>query len=187
MVGLMQKYFSEIQSPLGEELGISNKLAIPRLTKVVVSAGLGKAIQEKKRIEASVRDLTAIVGQRPVVCKARKSVSNFKLREGYDIGVKVTLRGRRMYEFVERFVNTAVPRMRDFRGMPATSFDGQGNYSVGIADQTIFPEIDIDKVDYVQGMNITFVTTARTDEQAKRLLLMLGLPLRGYEPGSEKQ
>ncbi len=181
MARLMERYFSEIQGTLCEQLGVKNKLAIPRLTKVVVSMGLGKAISEKKRLEAATKDLTIITGQKPAVCKARKSVSNFKLREGYEIGVKVTLRGQRMYEFVDRLINAAVPRTRDFRGLSATSFDGHGNYSMGIGDQTIFPEIDLDKIEFSQGMNVTFVTTARSDADARALLGMMGMPFRTTE------
>lgn len=140
--------------------------------------GLGRAIQEKKLLESASKDLTMISGQKPVICRAKKSVSNFKLRKGYEIGCMVTLRGRRMYEFVERFINVAVPRTRDFRGLSTTSFDGRGNYSMGIADQTIFPEIDVDRVDFVQGMNITFVTTAEKDADARALLGKLGMPFR---------
>lgn len=178
MTMLMQTYFEEIRPALGEELGIKNRLAVPRVSKVVVSMGLGKAIQEKKRIEAAVKDLAQITGQKPVVCRARKSVSNFKLRQGYDVGAKVTLRGLRMFEFLERLIHVAVPRTRDFRGLSPGSFDGHGNYSMGIADQTIFPEIDIDKVEFHQGMNITIVTTASNDEQARELLTRLGMPFR---------
>lgn len=175
---LMKRYFDEIQGALGGDLGIGNKLAVPRLTKVVVSMGLGKALQEKKRLETAAKDLAMITGQKPVICKAKKSVSNFKLREGYDIGAKVTLRGRRMYEFVDRLINVAVPRTRDFRGLSPASFDGHGNYSMGVAEQTIFPEIDIDKVEFFQGMNITFVTSAANDADARQLLIMLGMPFR---------
>jgi large subunit ribosomal protein L5 len=185
MARLMKKYFDEILPSLKTDLGVRNALAVPRLTKVVVSMGVGIAIQEKKRMESAVRELGQITGQKPVICKARKSVSNFKLRDGYEIGCKVTLRGRRMYEFVDRLINIAVPRTRDFRGLRDSSFDGRGNYSMGIADQTIFPEIDIDKVDAAQGMNITFVTTARSDDQARRLLDLLGMPFRGSTPGEE--
>jgi large subunit ribosomal protein L5 len=187
MARLMKRYVDEIQDELKEELGIANRLAIPRLSKVVISMGLGKALQEKKRLEAAVGDLQRIAGQKPVVCKAKKSVSNFKLREGYEIGAKVTLRGRRMYEFVDRLINAAVPRTRDFRGLRAGSFDGQGNYSMGISDQTIFPEIDIDKVEFSQGMNITFVTTALNDAHAKALLDRIGMPFRkSSEQDSER-
>ncbi|MFQ5494050.1 MAG: 50S ribosomal protein L5 [Phycisphaerae bacterium] len=175
---LMKRYFDEIQGTLGRDLGIRNALAIPRLTKVVVSMGLGKAIQEKKRMKAATDDLAMITGQKPVVCKAKKSVSNFKVREGNDIGVKVTLRGRRMYEFVDRLINVAVPRTRDFRGLSPASFDGHGNYSMGVQEQTIFPEVDIDKVEFFQGMNITFVTTAGNDAEARQLLTLMGMPFR---------
>ena len=152
--------------------------------KVVVSMGLGKALAEKKRLEAAMNDLALITGQKPAVCRAKKSVSNFKVRQGYEIGCRVTLRGRRMYEFVDRLINLAVPRMRDFRGLSATSFDGRGNYSMGVSDQTIFPEIDIDKVEFQQGMNVTFVTTARDDEHCRRLLTKLGMPFRRSEEAS---
>ncbi len=181
----MEKYYAEIQESLGDQLGVKNKLAIPRLSKVVVSMGLGKAISEKKRLEAATKDLGRITGQKPAICRARKSVSNFKLREGYEIGAKVTLRGRRMYEFVDRLINVAVPRTRDFRGLSPTSFDGHGNYSMGIADQTIFPEIDLDKVEFFQGMNVTFVTTGKSDADARALLVMMGMPFRHTEEGQQ--
>jgi large subunit ribosomal protein L5 len=174
----MEQYKTEIIPSLSEELGVKNRLALPRLKKIVVSMGVGRALQEKKRMEAAVADLTRITAQKPVVCKARKSVSNFKLREGYEIGCKVTLRGRRMYEFLDRLINFALPRTRDFRGLNPTSFDGRGNYSLGISDQTIFPEIEIDRVEFQQGMNLTFVTSATSDADAKRLLDLLGLPFR---------
>jgi large subunit ribosomal protein L5 len=150
---------------------------------VVVSMGLGSSLQDKKRMPAALADLTVITGQKPTVRKARMSVSNFKLRQGYEVGAMVTLRGRRMYEFIDRLFNIAVPRMRDFRGLNTSSFDGRGNYSMGIADQTIFPEINIDKVEYRQGMNVTFVTTANNDAEARRLLTDLGMPLKREEEG----
>ncbi len=178
MALLAEKYKKEIAPALKDELDIGNPMAVPKLSKVVISMGLGRAIQEKKLLESASRDLGLIAGQKPVICRAKKSVSNFKLRKGYDIGCMVTLRGRRMYEFVERFVNVAVPRTRDFRGLSTTSFDGRGNYTVGIADQTIFPEVDVDRVDFVQGMNITFVTTAEKDTDARALLGKLGMPFR---------
>jgi len=181
MARLLERYRDEIQPALAEELGIKNRLAVPRLSKVVLSMGVGKALQEKKRMEAAANDLAQITGQKPVVCKARKSVSNFKLREGYDVGCMVTLRGRRMYEFVDRLVNVAVPRTRDFRGLSPSSFDGRGNYSMGVSDQAIFPEIDLDKMEFAQGMNVTFVTTAGDDSRARRLLTLLGLPFRRTE------
>lgn len=178
---LQEKYKQEIAPGLSRDLGITNPMALPRLRKVVVSMGLGASIQDKKRMPAAVADLAAITGQQPVVCKARKSVSNFKLRKGYEVGAMVTLRGKRMYEFVDRLFNIAVPRMRDFRGLKTSSFDGRGNYSMGVADQTIFPEINLDKTEYRQGMNVTFVTTARSDAEALRLLTDLGMPLRRSE------
>jgi large subunit ribosomal protein L5 len=184
MARLMRQYFDGIRDELSRELEVSNALAVPRLQKIIISMGLGKALQEKKRLEAAVNDLGIIAGQRPAICKAKKSVSNFKVRQGYEIGCKVTLRGRRMYEFLDRLINLAVPRMRDFRGLSTTSFDGRGNYSMGVPDQTIFPEIDIDKVEFQQGMNITFVTTARDDEQCRRLLTKLGMPFRRTEEAS---
>lgn len=178
MSRLQERYKSEIAPSLSSELGIKNPHAVPCLEKVVVSMGVGSAIQDKKRLPAALADLGTITGQKAVVCKARMSVSNFKLREGYEIGAKVTLRGKRMYEFVDRLLNLAVPRMRDFRGLSRSSFDGRGNYSMGVADQTIFPEIDIDKVEYRQGMNITFVTNARRDSDAQRLLEKMGMPFK---------
>lgn len=178
MARLQDRYVNEVRSALAEQLGVANVLAIPRVSKVVLSMGLGKALAEKARLEAAVKELTQIAGQKPVVCKAKKSVSNFKLREGYEIGAMVTLRGRRMYEFLDRLINVSVPRMRDFRGLNPTSFDGHGNYSMGVSEQTIFPEIDIDKVQFSQGMNITIVTTAKNDADARLLLTMMGMPFR---------
>ncbi|NOT01542.1 MAG: 50S ribosomal protein L5 [Phycisphaerales bacterium] len=181
MARLLDRFRSEIAPALAKELAIDNPMAIPRLKKVVLSMGVGKALQDKKRMDAAADELSKITGQKAQVRKAKKSVSNFKLREGYEIGCKVTLRGRRMYEFVDRLVNVAIPRMRDFRGLNATAFDGLGNYSMGVADQAIFPEVDIDKVQYQQGMNITFVTSAEDDSGARLLLKMLGLPFRASE------
>ncbi len=178
MARLLEQYKAQILPSLREDFGIRNELAVPRLRKVIVSMGLGKALQDKKRLPAAADDLAKITGQKPVICRARKSVSNFKLRTGYEIGLKVTLRGRRMYEFVDRLINLAIPRMRDFRGLSPDAFDGRGNYSMGIADQSVFPEIDINKVEYPQGMNITLVTSATTDEQARSLLSKLGMPFR---------
>jgi large subunit ribosomal protein L5 len=140
--------------------------------------GVGKALQEKKRMPAAMEDLSRITGQKPAICRARKSVSNFKLRQGYEIGCKVTLRGKRMYEFVDRLISVGIPRMRDFRGVSPEGFDGHGNYSMGVADQSVFPEIDIDKMEFPQGLNVTFVTTAPTDEQARSLLTRMGMPFR---------
>lgn len=181
MTGLLERCKTEIYPAIGTELGRTNSLAIPRLQKVVVSMGLGKALQEKKRIPAATADLAMITGQKPVVCKARKSVSNFKLRQGYEIGCKVTLRGQRMYDFVERLITVVIPRLRDFRGLSPKGFDGRGNYSVGLADQTVFPEINLDKMEFAQGMNITFVTSARNDSEGRRLLTLMGMPFRQQE------
>ncbi|MFH0981386.1 MAG: 50S ribosomal protein L5 [Planctomycetota bacterium] len=181
MARLLERYTQEIRPALVAELERSNVLSVPRLSKVVVSMGLGKALQEKKRLESAAADLARITGQKPLVCKARKSVSNFKLREGYEIGLKVTLRGKRMWEFVDRLVNTVVPRIRDFRGLNPGSFDGHGNYSIGVTEQSVFPEIEISKLEFPQGMNITFVTTARNDAEARQLLTRLGMPFRRTE------
>ena len=153
-------------------------MQVPKLKKIVISMGLGKAIQEKKRLEAAVKDLTLIAGQKPLVCKARKSVSNFRLRQGMDIGLKATLRGQRMYEFLDRLISLAIPRFRDFRGLNPGGFDGKGNYSMGVAEQAVFPEINIDKVEFQQGMNISMVTTAKTDEEARKMLSLFGMPFR---------
>ena len=178
MSRLLEQYKTQIAPALQEEFGYATVMAIPRLTKVVVSMGVGRALSEKKRLETAAQDLALITGQKPLVCKATKSVANFKLREGYEIGLKVTLRARRMYEFVDRLINTAIPRMRDFRGLNPRSFDHRGNYNMGLGEQTIFPEIDAGKVEYQQGMDIAFVTTARSDDQARRLLTLLGMPFR---------
>jgi len=178
MARLEEKYKTEIATALKEELEIKNPMAIPVLTKIIISMGLGSAIQEKGRLAAAQKDLTVIAGQKPLVCKAKKSVSNFKLREGYDIGLKVTLRGKRMYEFLDRLIAVAIPRVRDFRGLNPNSFDGSGNYSMGVTEQTIFPEVDLDKVQFQQGMNITFVTTGTGDREARALLTKLGMPFR---------
>lgn len=178
MARLKDKYRDEILPALKESLGRTNVLSLPRLEKIVVSMGVGAAIQEKKRLEQAGRDLTQITGQKGLVCKARKSVSNFKLREGNEIGVMVTLRNERMYEFLDRLINLATPRIRDFRGLNPQSFDGRGNYSMGLTEQTVFPEVDPDKAEWLQGMNVTFVTTARTDEEGRELLRGFGLPFR---------
>jgi len=178
MTRLLEKYRQEIAPQLKSDLKLSNPMTVPRLEKVIVSMGLGASLQDKKRMPAALADLATITGQKAAVCRARKSVSNFKVRTGYEVGAKVTLRGQRMYEFLDRLLNFAVPRMRDFRGLPTTSFDGRGNYSMGIPDQTIFLEINIDKVEYRQGMNITVVTTAEDDESARRLLAGMGFPFK---------
>ncbi len=178
MARLKDKYRDEILPALKESLGRTNVLSLPKLEKIVISMGVGAAIQEKKRIEQAGRDLTRITGQKGLVCKARKSVSNFKLREGNEIGVLVTLRNERMFEFLDRLINLAVPRIRDFRGLNPQSFDGRGNYSMGLTEQTVFPEVDPDKAEWLQGMNVTFVTTARTDEEGRELLRGFGVPFR---------
>ena len=178
MARLLDKYKTEIAPALRQEFGYSTVMAIPRLTKVVVSMGVGRALTEKKRLEAAAADLALITSQKPLVCKATKSVANFKLREGDAIGLKVTLRGRRMYEFVDRLINAAIPRMRDFRGLNPRSFDGRGNFSMGVADQSIFPEIDLAKMTHSLGMDITFVTSAKSDAHGRALLTGLGVPFR---------
>jgi large subunit ribosomal protein L5 len=153
-------------------------MAVPRMQKIVVSMGVGRATQDKKFLELAKKDLTMITGQMPAVCKAKKSVSNFKVRAGYETGLKVTVRGERMYEFMDRLINLAIPRVRDFRGLNPSGFDGRGNYSMGLTEQTVFPEINPAQVEFQQGMNITFVTTARTDEEARKMLSLFGMPFR---------
>jgi large subunit ribosomal protein L5 len=153
-------------------------MAVPRLQKIVLSMGVGKAILDKKYLEEAVKEMTAISGQKPLVCKATKSVSNFKLREGQEIGVKVTLRGDRMFEFVDRLINLAIPQVKDFRGLNPKSFDGRGNYSMGLAEQSVFPEIDPAKIQWMQGLNIAFITTANTNEEAFEMLKLFGMPFR---------
>lgn len=175
---LLEQYRKAIRTELAGELEIKNPMAIPRLRKVVISMGTGSPTVDKNRAGAALADLTSIAGQKPQPRRARKSVSNFKVRDGYEVGCRVTLRGRRMYEFVDRLVNAAIPRMRDFRGLNPRSFDGRGNYSIGIPDQSIFPEIDLAKMTYNQGMNVTFVTSAGNDAHGRALLTKLGLPFR---------
>jgi len=175
---LMDQYRAELRDGLASELSIDNVMAIPKLTKVVVSMGTGSPAQEKNRLEAAAADLARITGQKPQIRRARVAVSNFKTRKDMEIGCRVTLRGRRMYEFVDRLIHTAIPRLRDFRGLNPKSFDGRGNYSMGVSEQSIFPEIDVTKITQSQGMNITFVTSARSDTQARLLLTKLGMPFR---------
>nr|7JIL_E Chain E, 50S ribosomal protein L5 [Flavobacterium johnsoniae] len=175
---LKEEYKSRVISALKEEFGYTNVMQVPKLEKIVLSRGVGAAVSDKKLIDYAVDELTKITGQKAVITKARKSVAGFKIRQGYPIGCKVTLRGERMWEFFERLITIAVPRIRDFRGLSAKSFDGRGNYSMGVREQIIFPEIDYDKVDRVRGMDITFVTTAKTDKEAKSLLAELGLPFK---------
>ncbi len=171
-------YKEEITPKLKEEFGYENVMAIPKLQKIVINVGVGEAIQDKKALDNVVENVALITGQQPVTTKAKKSISNFKLREGMPIGCKVTLRGRIMYEFVDRFINLALPRTRDFQGIPDKSFDGRGNYTMGVKEHTIFPEIDTDKVTKLHGMDITFVTSAETDEEAFALLKHFGMPFK---------
>ena len=178
MANFRQLYNEKIKSQIQKELGFKNVMQVPRLDKIVLNVGLGEALQNGKLIESSVEQLKIISGQMPVVTKAKKSIANFKLREGVPIGVMVTLRGNRKYQFFERLVSFALPRERDFKGLPKKSFDGRGNYSIGLKEQLIFPEIDYDKIEKIQGMNITICTTARTDEEGRCLLTQMGLPLR---------
>ena len=182
---LEEKYKKEILPALKEELEIANIMAVPRLQKLVVSMGVGAAVTEKRRIEVAAKDLSTITGQKPAICKARKSVSNFKLREGMPTGLKVTMRGQRMYEFLDRLINVAIPRIRDFRGLNPQGFDGRGNYSLGVNEQTIFPEIDAASVEWPQGMNVTLVTTASNDRHARALLDKLGMPFRREAQGEQ--
>jgi large subunit ribosomal protein L5 len=175
---LQERYIREVAPALTREFGYRNPMSVPRVVKVVINMGLGEAIQNAKILDAAVGDLTTLTGQKPVVTKAKKSIAAFKLREGMNIGAMVTLRGDRMYEFLDRFMNIALPRVRDFRGVSAKSFDGRGNYTIGLRDQLIFPEIDFGKVDKVRGMNVCIVTTAKTDEEARALLRQLGMPFR---------
>jgi large subunit ribosomal protein L5 len=178
MARLKDLYKSKVAPALREKYNYKSMMAVPRMQKVVVSMGVGKAVQDKKFIESAQQDLMMITGQKPLVIRAKKSVSNFKVREGDQTGLKVTLRGQRMYEFMDRLINLAIPRVKDFRGLSPSSFDGEGNYSLGMSEQTVFPEIDPAKVETTQGMNITFVTTARTDDEAKELLKLFGMPFR---------
>ena len=173
---LKETYVNEVAPALMKKFEYKSVMQIPKLDKIVINVACGEARDNPKVVDAIVSDLSQITGQKPVLCKAKKSVANFKLREGMTIGVKVTLRGSRMYELLDRFFNLALPRVRDFRGINANSFDGRGNYSMGIKEQLIFPEIDYDKVDKVRGMDICFVTTAKTDEEARELLTLMGAP-----------
>ena len=176
MARLKEKYVNEVAPALMKQFGYKSVMQIPKLDKVVINVGCGEVKDNAKIMDAILSDLAQITGQKPIVCKAKKSVANFKLREGMPIGAKVTLRGERMYEFVDRLFSVALPRVRDFRGINGNSFDGRGNYAVGIKEQLIFPEIDYDKIDAVRGMDICFVTTAKSDEEGKELLKALGAP-----------
>jgi large subunit ribosomal protein L5 len=175
---LRQRYYEELRPALMKELGLTNPMAAPRLEKVVINMGVGEATQNAKVLDPAVAELAQITGQKPVVTRAKKSIAAFKVREGMPIGCMVTLRGDRMYEFLDRLMNVALPRVRDFRGVPTRSFDGRGNYTLGLRDQLIFPEIDYAKVEHQKGMNITIVTTAQSDEQARALLKAIGMPFR---------
>ena len=178
MARLKQRYQKDIAPAIAKEFGIKNPMAIPRLEKIVLNMGMGEAIANSKVLDTALAELTSISGQKPVITKAKKSIASFKLRQGMPIGVMVTLRGDRMYEFFDRLVSVALPRVRDFRGVSPKAFDGRGNYTIGIREQLIFPEIDFNKVDKLRGMNISIVTTARNDEQARALLKSLGMPFR---------
>jgi large subunit ribosomal protein L5 len=178
---MKERFREELVPKLQSELGLANVMQVPSLDKIVVNMGIGDAVKDARLLDAAVEDLTIITGQKPVVTKARKSIAGFKLREGMPIGAKVTLRGDRMWEFYDRLVSLALPRIRDFRGMGPRSFDGHGNYTMGVTEQLIFPEIDYDKVAQVRGMDITIVTTATTDDDARSLLVALGFPFAGLE------
>ena len=178
MSRLKEMYKNEIVDAMVKKFGYKNTMEVPKLEKIVINMGVGEAKENKKLLDAAVADLETISGQKAIVTKARKSVANFKLREGMPIGCKVTLRGERMYEFADRLINLALPRVRDFRGVSQNSFDGRGNYALGIKEQLIFPEIEYDKVDKVRGMDVIFVTTANTDEEARELLTLFGMPFK---------
>jgi len=178
MARLADKYRDEVAPKLKEHFGFRSIMRAPRLEKIVINQGLGEAIANPKIIETAMTEMGQIVGQKPTVRRAQKSISNFKLREGVPIGCAVTLRGARMYEFLDRLISVALPRVRDFRGVPTKSFDGRGNYTLGVKEQIIFPEIDYDKIDKIRGMNITICTTARTDEEGLELLRLMGMPFR---------
>lgn len=177
-LALKERYDNEIVPALMKSLKLANIMEVPRITKVVVNIGVGEALDNSKALDAAVGDLTQITGQKPIVTVARKSIANFKLREGRQIGVKVTLRGERMWAFLDRLMNIALPRVRDFRGVSPDAFDGRGNYTLGLREQLVFPEIDYDKIDKLRGMEISIVTTARNDDQGRQLLQMLGMPFR---------
>ena len=178
MARLKERYQKDIAPAIAKEFGIENPMAVPRLNKIVLNMGMGEAIANAKVLDTAVEELKAIAGQKPVITRAKKSIASFKLRQGMPIGVMVTLRGEQMYEFFDRLVSIALPRVRDFRGVSPKAFDGRGNYTIGIREQLIFPEIDFNKVDKLRGMNICIVTTARDDDQARSLLKALGMPFR---------
>ncbi|HXI62660.1 MAG TPA: 50S ribosomal protein L5 [Pyrinomonadaceae bacterium] len=178
MARLKERYQKEVAPAIAKEFGIENPMAVPRLDKIVLNMGMGEAVANAKVLDTAVEELKAIAGQKPVITRAKKSIASFKLRQGMPIGVMVTLRGEQMYEFFDRLVSIALPRVRDFRGVSPKAFDGRGNYTIGIREQLIFPEIDFNKVDKLRGMNICIVTTARDDDQARSLLKALGMPFR---------
>jgi large subunit ribosomal protein L5 len=178
MARLKEIYKSKIAPAMKEKFGYSSAMAVPRLQKIVVSMGLGKAVADKKFMELATKDIATITAQKPLVCKSRKSVSNFKVRQGDKTGLKVTLRRERMYEFLDRLINLAIPRVKDFRGLSPNGFDGRGNFSMGLDEQSVFPEIDPAKIEHQQGMNITFVTNAQTDGESRELLRMFGMPFK---------
>jgi large subunit ribosomal protein L5 len=175
---MRERYQKEVAPALLKTLNLDNVMQIPKVKKVVVNVGVGEALDNPKALEAAVEDITKITGQKPIVTKARKSIANFKLREGRAIGVKVTLRGERMWDFLDRLINIALPRVRDFRGVPTDAFDGRGNYTLGLREQLVFPEIDYDKIDKLRGLEISIITSARTDEEGRQLLKLLGMPFK---------
>ncbi len=179
MSALYERYRAEAVPALQKQFGYANPMQVPRIDKIVINIGMGEALSNAKAMDAAVGDLTAITGQKPIVTKAKKSIAQFRLRTGNPVGAKVTLRGERMWDFLERLTRLALPRIRDFRGVPSKSFDGRGNYSLGLREQLAFPEIDYDKVDRLRGLEISIVTTAKTDEESKRLLELLGMPFAG--------
>ena len=178
MARLKTQYNEQLKQKIQQELGLANVMEIPKITKITLNMGVGDAAQDKKVLEGALADMTAIAGQKPVVTKARKSVAGFKIREEWPIGCKVTLRGEQMYEFLDRLISIAIPRIRDFRGFTDKSFDGRGNYSLGIKEQIVFPEIDFDKIDRIRGMDITITTTARTDDEGRALMRAFGFPFK---------
>ena len=175
---LQEKYINEVVPALTEKFGYKNVMELPKIEKIIINMGVGEAVGNPKDLDAAVSDLTIITGQKPILTRAKKSLAAWKLRQGMPIGAKVTLRGVRMYQFLDKFMNVALPRVRDFRGISANSFDGRGNYAVGLKEQLIFPEIEYDKIDKLRGMNIVVVTTAKTDEEARELLKLMGMPFK---------
>jgi len=187
MARLKDSYKSQIVPELAKEFGYKSLMAIPRMEKIVISMGVGRATGDKKFLELAGNDLRMISGQKPLICKAKKSVSNFKVRQGDKTALKVTIRGKRMYEFMDRLISLAIPRVRDFRGLNPKSFDGRGNYSMGLNEQSVFPEIDSARIEHTQGMNITFVTTAKSDNEARRMLTLFGMPFKTVEPAGVEE